>query len=124
VLEGLGLRTAVIEVGLDYHVGVAGKRLSAVQRQKVGLARGLVKRPDVLVLNEATAVLDGATQQRVLDRILEFCNGRGVVWALNRANLADRFDQVVVLQGGKVTARGAPEEITGDKSFADLLAAG
>ncbi len=124
VLEGLDLRGAVIEVGLDFHVGVGGKRLAAVQRQKVGLARALVKRPDLLVLNEATAVLDGATQQRVLDKILEFCRGRGVVWALNRANLADRFDQVIVLQGGKVTATGAPQEITGDKSFADLLAAG
>jgi putative ABC transport system ATP-binding protein len=124
VLEGLGLRAAVIEVGLDYNVGVAGKRLSAAQRQKVGLARALVKRPDLLVLNEATSVFDGPTQQRVLDRILEACKGCGVIWALNRASFADRFDQVMVLQGGKVTARGAPGEITGDKSFADLLAAG
>jgi putative ABC transport system ATP-binding protein len=124
VLDGLGLRTAVIVVGLDYNVGVGGKRLSSVQRQKVGLARALVKRPDLLLLNEATAVFDGPTQQRVLDKILEVCKGRGVVWALTRASFADRFDQVVVLQGGKVTARGAPEEITGDKTFADLLAAG
>ncbi|HJQ57488.1 MAG TPA: ATP-binding cassette domain-containing protein [Vineibacter sp.] len=124
VLEGLGLTDAVIEVGLDYNVGVAGKRLSAVQRQKVGLARALVKRPDLLVLNEATAVFDGATQQRVLDKILATSRGRGVVWALNRANLADRFDQVIVLQGGKVVATGAPADLTADKTFADLLAAG
>ncbi len=124
VLEGLELRGAVVEVGLDYNVGVAGKRLSAAQRQKVGLARGLVKRPDLLVLNEATAVLDGAAQQRVLDKVLDACKGRGVVWALNRASLADRFDQVIVLQGGKVTASGAPGDMTGDKNFADLLAAG
>ena len=124
VLEGLDLRGAVIEVGLDYNVGVGGKRLSAIQRQKVGLARALVKRPDLLVLNEATSVFDGAAQQRMLDKILDACKGRGVVWALNRASFADRFDQVVVLQAGKVTAKGAPEDITGDKSFADLLAAG
>ncbi len=124
VLEGLGLRTAVIEVGLDYNVGVAGKRLSAAQRQKVGLARALVKRPDLLVLNEATALFDNAAQQRLLDTILEACKGRGVIWALSRANLADRFDQVIVLQGGRVAARGAPEELSADKTFADLLAAG
>lgn len=124
VLEGLDLRGAVVEIGLDYNVGVAGKRLSSVQRQKVGLARGLVKRPDLLVLNEPTAVLDSAAQQRLLDKILEVCKGRGVVWALSRASLADRFDQVVVLQGGKVTASGAPGDMTGDKNFADLLAAG
>jgi putative ABC transport system ATP-binding protein len=124
VLEGLGLRTAVIEVGLDYNVGVAGKRLSAAQRQKVGLARALVKRPDLLVLNEATALFDSSAQQRLLDTILEACKGRGVIWALSRANLADRFDQVIVLQGGRVAARGAPQELSADKTFADLLAAG
>ncbi len=124
VLAGLDLRGAVVEIGLDHNVGVAGKRLSAVQRQKVGLARGLVKRPDLLVLNEPTAVLDSAAQQRLLDKILEVCKGRGVVWALSRASLADRFDQVIVLQGGKVMASGAPGDMTGDKNFADLLAAG
>ncbi|MCW5745681.1 MAG: ATP-binding cassette domain-containing protein [Alphaproteobacteria bacterium] len=124
VLEGLGLRMAVIEVGLDYNVGVGGKRLSAIQRQKVGLARALVKRPDLLILNEATSLFDSAAQQRVLDKILDVCKGRGVIWALNRASFADRFDDVVVLQGGKVTAKGAPGDITGDKTFADLLAAG
>jgi ABC-type multidrug transport system fused ATPase/permease subunit len=62
VLERIWAARAIIEVGLDYAVGIAGSRLSPAQRQKVGLARGLLKRPDLVILNEATAALDGSTQ--------------------------------------------------------------
>jgi putative ABC transport system ATP-binding protein len=124
VLDGLQLRGAVIEVGLDYNVGVAGKRLSAGQRQKVGIARALIKRPDLLVLNEPTAVLDAATQQRLLDKILAARGERGVLWTLSRTAQAEHFDEVIVMQGGRMTARGAPAELSGDKSYTDLLAAG
>jgi len=124
VLDGLGVRNAVVQVGLDYNVGVAGKRLSAGQRQKVGIARALLKRPDLLVLNEPTAVLDAATQQRLLDKILAARGALGVLWTLSRTAQAERFDEVIVMQGGRMTARGAPSELSGDKTYTDLLAAG
>jgi putative ABC transport system ATP-binding protein len=124
VLDKLELRATVVQVGLDYNVGVAGKRLSAGQRQKVGIARALVKRPDLLVLNEPTAVLDAATQQRLLDKILKARGDRGVLWTLSRTAQAEHFDEVIVMQGGRMTARGAPAELSGDKSYTDLLAAG
>jgi putative ABC transport system ATP-binding protein len=101
VVAHLGLRRAVLVVGLDYMVGIAGKRLTAVQRQKVGLARGLIKHPDLLVINSATAVFDGSAQARVLGRMLEDRKGQGVVWVLDRDDLADKFDQVLALRDGK-----------------------
>src|SRR3546814_1356328 len=58
VLDDLRLRETVIEVGLDFNVGIGGSRLNAVQRQKLALARALLKRPDLLVANEAISVLD------------------------------------------------------------------
>ena len=67
MLDELGLRDSVIEVGLEYNVGVAGKRLPATQRQKLGIARALIKRPQFLVVNEAVAVFDGRTQDRIRD---------------------------------------------------------
>ena len=70
MLDELGLRDSVIEVGLEYNVGVAGKRLAATQRQKLGIARALIKRPQFLVVNEAVAVFDGRTQDRIRDHIL------------------------------------------------------
>ncbi|MGE0420856.1 MAG: ATP-binding cassette domain-containing protein [Reyranellaceae bacterium] len=124
VLDGLQMRAAVVQVGLDYNVGVAGKRLSASQRQKVGIARALIKRPDLLVLNEPTATLDAATQQRLLDRILAARGDLGVLWTLSRTAQAEHFDEVIVMQGGRMTARGAPSALSDDKSYTDLLAAG
>jgi putative ABC transport system ATP-binding protein len=106
VLTHLGLRRAVLVVGLDYPVGIAGKRLTAVQRQKVGLARGLIKQPDLLVVNAATAVFDSTAQARVLSRMLESRKGKGVVWVLDRDDFLDKFDRVLALRDGKLVEPG------------------
>ena len=111
VLDSLDLRPAVLEVGLDFQVGIAGKRLTAAQRQKVGLARALVKRPDLLIINEATAVLDSAAQARVLETILQTRAGRGVVWAMSQMEGARKFDRVVVMRDGKIASEGRPDEL-------------
>ncbi|MBX9945305.1 MAG: ABC transporter ATP-binding protein/permease [Reyranella sp.] len=113
VLNELGLRDSAIEVGLDYNVGVAGKRLPATQRQKLGIARALIKRPQLLIVNEAVAMFDGRTQDRIRDNILAAATAdkRGVVWIANRPAQAEPFEQIVVMQGGKIAAQGAPSEL-------------
>ena len=62
IIDALGLRQTVIEVGLDYNIGSGGSRLSFAQRQKMAIARAMLKRPDLIILNEATAALDGPAQ--------------------------------------------------------------
>ncbi len=113
VLNELGLRDSVIEVGLEYNVGVAGKRLPATQRQKLGIARALIKRPQLLIVNEAVAMFDGRTQDRIRDNILAMATAekRGVVWIANRPAQAEPFEQIVVMQAGRVTSQGAPAEL-------------
>ena len=112
VLDSLGLRRAVLEVGLDYNVGSAGKRLSAAQRQKVDLARALIKRPDILILNEATALLDAGAQSRVMENILAARRGQSVVWMLHRPSLARSFDRVLVMRSGRIVEQGLAAELT------------
>ena len=101
VLDSLGLRRAVLEVGLDYQVGIAGKRLSSAQRQKVDLGRALIKRPEILILNEATALLDAAAQARVMENILAARPGKSVIWMTDRPALARTFDRVLVMRDGR-----------------------
>jgi putative ABC transport system ATP-binding protein len=122
VLDELALRDSVIEVGLEYNVGVAGKRLAATQRQKLGIARALIKRPQFLVVNEAVAVFDGRTQDRIRDHILEAADGRGVVWIANRPGQAEPFEQVIVMQGGRVAASGKKSQLEGNGLYAELMA--
>jgi putative ABC transport system ATP-binding protein len=111
VLDQLGLRATVIEVGLDYEVGIGGNRLSAAQRQKIGLGRALLKRPDILIVNDALAVLDGGSQARLLRSVLERRKGCGVIWTLQRPDDAENFDRVLVMEEGRLVEQG---------SFADL----
>ena len=80
VVDKLGLRPAVLRVGLDYQSGIAGKRLTAPQRQKVGLGRALIKRPDYLIVNETLALLDGSAQTRITHAVLKSRPGKGVLW--------------------------------------------
>jgi putative ABC transport system ATP-binding protein len=106
VLDSLGLRETIIGVGLDFNVGPSGARLSASQRQKGGIARALLKRPDILILNEATTALDGPTQTKVMDGVQQECQGRGLVWVLHRASLARHFERVLVFENGHLVGQG------------------
>lgn len=115
IVETLDLRDAVIEVGLDFHVGVGGSRLSMAQRQKAALARALLRRPEVLILNDAVGAMDGAAQARIMTMVLETRRG-GIVWALPRTGLARLFDRVLVVRGGQVLAQGRFGELDEDGS--------
>ena len=124
VLDDLDLRETVILVGLDYNVGIGGGRLNAVQRQKLAMARALLKRPDVLVVNEAMSVLDGGSQNRLVERILDLRGGKGVIWTLQRPEMAILFDSILVMRDGRVVEQGSYDELTQrDSAFKGLVAA-
>ena len=123
VVDALGLRDTVAQVGLGFECGIAGGRLTGAQRQKLAIARCVVKRPDLLILSDATAPLDNATQARVLDGLLGEFKGRGLIWSLQRPSLASRFDHILVLSAGKLLEQGAFNELNQDgKHFKQLLA--
>jgi putative ABC transport system ATP-binding protein len=123
VVDALSLRQTIIDVGLDYNVGTGGSRLSFAERQKTGIARAVLKRPDLLILNEATSALDGQAQSRVTKGLREEFAGRGIIWVLHRASLVRNFDRVLVLSGGKLEEQGAPSELDGQGSLMSLLIA-
>jgi len=107
LLDELGLRPLVVTIGLDYPVGVGGARLPVADRQKVALVRALIKNPVLLVIDQAIGPLDPGSQARVLERVLAERKGRGVVWVLQRADVAERFDVVLVMERGKIAEKGA-----------------
>ena len=101
----LGLRREVVQVGLDFQVGVGGSRLSVPQRQKLVIARGVLKRPDILILDEVGAVLDARTQRTIANNLLEEFTDRALIWILQRASLGKTFDYAVIMEEGKVVFR-------------------
>ena len=123
VLDELGLRDTLISVGLDYPVGTGGLRLSEAQRQKIAIAIALLKRPDLVVLNDATAVLDGATETTIIDRLQHELDGRSLVCSLHRPRLASAFDQILVMDQGRLVQQGRFEELQKSGSVLEPLMA-
>ena len=123
VVESENLRSVIVEVGLDFQVGLSGSKLSPAQRQKVSLARALVRSPDILILNEATSALDSGSQTKVMSNIITSTKGKNLLWVLQRVSLAGTFDRVMVMSGGRVVETGSFEELQGkaDSTLNNLL---
>ena len=99
------------EAGLDASVGPQGRRLSGGQRQRIALARAMVRRPDILILDEATNAVDSHAGSEI-ERAIEALAGRCtiVVIAHSLATIS-RAQQVVVLSDGQVVEIGSPREL-------------
>ena len=111
VIGDLDLRPLVIELGLETEVGIGGARLTPAQRQKTAIARAVLKHPAIMVLSEATAVLDGASQATVMNNLREEFRARTLIWVVHRPSDAARFDQVLVMKFGKLAERGTFGEL-------------
>src|SRR5205823_13552939 len=98
-------------IGLDYQVGVAGARPAVADRRRIARVRALLKQPTLRVGDQAVAQLDPASQQRVMEGILQERKGRGVVWVLQRPDLAERFTVVLVMERGKLAEKGVFAEL-------------
>ncbi len=97
--------------GYDTLVGERGLTLSAGERQRIAIARALLRRPSVLVLDEPTAALDPPTERSVSDTLARLMPGRTTIVITHRPSLIEIADQVVVLEGGKVVESGPPMEL-------------
>jgi putative ABC transport system ATP-binding protein len=103
-LVELGLDKVIYRLGLDYEVGPGGKLLFAPQRTAINLARCLIKRPDVLILDSALSVFGPSEASAILQRICERMRGRTVVATLPDAKDAAGFDQVLTFDGARLSA--------------------
>lgn len=121
VVEDAGLSDEILRIGLGYHVGSAGARLSLVQKQRLALARCLMKRPDVLIVNEAMTAIDPNAQEKLVRRILEFQGERGVIWVLERPELSALFQRTLVLHGGAVVSDGRFDDLKENSQWLQQL---
>lgn len=108
VIDSLDLRATVQRFGLDFHVGPGGAMLSPAQRQKVMIARQMLKRPDTLILNDCLNSLDGAAQAEAIRRIREECRTGRVIACLSQRDLAQRFPRIVSMDKGMITGEATP----------------
>jgi ABC-type multidrug transport system fused ATPase/permease subunit len=101
--------------GLDTVVGERGYRLSGGERQRLTIARVLLARPRVIILDEATAHLDSTSEAAVQEALAEALDGRTAVVIAHRLSTVRAADLLLVLENGRIVERG---------THAELLAAG
>lgn len=127
-LHGIGgaesrarIADVLARVGLAERRADRVRELSGGNRRKVELARALLHRPAVLLMDEATVGLDPASRRHLLDEVLALrAAGVGVLWATHLVDEAEAADRVLVLHRGELLAAGSPAELTASARCAGL----
>ena len=97
--------------GLDTVLSDRGGKLSTGQRQRLSIARAIVKDAPILILDEPTAALDAYTEHRVLERLSAWGEGRAIFLITHRISTIQQADRILYLDGGRIVENGSHDEL-------------
>jgi ABC-type transport system involved in Fe-S cluster assembly fused permease/ATPase subunit len=107
--------------GYETTVGERGLKLSGGEKQRVGIARTLLKDPPILLLDEATSALDTQTERDIQDSLKAMGEGRSVITIAHRLSTIVDADQIIVLEAGLIVERGTHDQlVTQDGRYAHM----
>lgn len=99
------------QAGLDTQVGERGESLSGGQRQSVAIARALLYDPSVLILDEPTASMDPASENRLLNRLQHVTKGRTTILITHKGSMLALVDKIILIDRGRIIAYGPKDDI-------------
>ena len=97
--------------GFDLSVGERGETLSGGQKQGVGIARALINKPSIILLDEPTSAMDHSAEDAVKKRLMEAAVGKTVLLISHRSGLFDLANRIIVVDSGRVVADGAKDQV-------------
>ena len=115
LLNQLDLYKEFLSSGLDFQVGTGGKRLTLAQRQKLTLARALLRRSDYFIFNRPMTALDNTSREQIARNVLALkqdgANSPAIVWVLADTSLAKLFSRVIVFDGSTLAEDGSYDDL-------------
>ena len=107
----VALRDWKDRTGYDAHVGERGVKLSSGQRQRIAIARVVLKDAPILVLDEATSALDSEVELAIQEQLLGLMEGKTVIAIAHRLSTIARMDRLIVLDAGRIVEQGRHDEL-------------
>ena len=107
--------------GYDTKIGNGGSRLSSGQVQRIALARAFVRKPSLLILDEATNALDSISEDLIRRRFTGLDRPCTVIVISHRLSSVRHADQVIVLSKGRITEQGVPSKLLTQRGFFNRL---
>ncbi|AEO70031.1 uncharacterized protein THITE_2120869 [Thermothielavioides terrestris NRRL 8126] len=107
--------------GYQTRVGERGVKLSGGELQRVAIARAILKRPSIVLLDEATSAVDTETEQKIQEALRRLCEGRTTFIVAHRLSTIMNADRIIVVTGGEIVEQGSHEDlIRADGKYAEL----
>lgn len=120
-LCGIDKFTNNLPAGLDTEIGEKGVRISGGQKQRIAIARALLYQPEILLLDEATSALDNESEQEILDNIKKVMDGKTIISIAHRITSIQDFDNILVIDQGKLASSGTHKELIGSCEIYNIL---
>ena len=123
ICKGVGIDDLISEgeKGLELMVGEDGMNFSGGQRQRIAIAQMLLKKPDYLLMDEATSAIDISGKDTVFESIRSELEGKTIVLVAHDRQTVKKAQHVIVLENGKVTGQGALEDLEKSNEFIQEL---
>ena len=110
-IAGVSDFTKKMNNGLDYQLSEGGKDLSGGQRQAIALARAIVRKPSIILLDEPTSAMDLTSERQIIQNLKSYFNKQTLIVVTHRMSLLQLVDRVIAVDDGKVTVDGTRESI-------------
>lgn len=123
VVEICGIDTFAthLKEGINTYIGQKGVRLSGGQKQRIAIARALLYNPKILLLDEATSAIDSAGEEKLLQEVRKYMQGKTIISIAHRISSIENADSVIVIENGKLESVGTHTALlTSSKCYQNL----